>query len=151
MSRHSPVRIGLLAALLAALASLSACHVVGGGVRVQAGAAYPPPPAHRPPPPPHAPAHGRRRAEVYHYYYYPEVSIYFDTRRGMYFYLSGGRWISSVTLPHHLRGRLSGRVELELGTPEPWREYHRHRKAYPPGYFKKRKKRKKHHRREHED
>lgn len=149
MTFRTLIRITSLATLFTILASLSACHVVGAGVRVEARTDYPPPPVHRPVPPPHAPAHGHRR--LHRYYYYPEVSIYFDTGRGLYFYLSGDRWISSVRLPGHLRGRLSGHVELELETPEPWREYRRHHKAYPPGYFKKKKKKKKKKHHDHHD
>ncbi len=93
-------------------------------------------------PPPHAPAHGYRAQQRYRYYYYPEVSVYFDLDRRLYFYLDRG-WQVSARLPRDLRIGLYGPVTLELDFDEPYRRYDEHRRKYPPGQAKKKYKDKK--------
>mgnify|MGYP001157880386 CR=1 FL=1 len=85
-------------------------------------------------PPAHAPAHGYRAK--YRYYYYPDVSVYFDLDRRLYFYLDRG-WRVAATLPRDLRVGLYGPVRLELDLDEPYRRYDEHRHKYPPGQAKK--------------
>lgn len=111
--------------------SLSACRSVpiivpGVGIHVS---------GHNGHPPAHAPAHGRRAHHNYHYY--PDSEVYFDISRRSYFYLSGGNWTVSATLPHALRLHLGSHVSLELDTAEPYHRHHTNRKHYPRGYFKK--------------
>ena len=88
-------------------------------------------------PPPHAPAHGYR--QKYRYYYYPEVSVYFDLDRRLYFYLDRG-WRTAARLPREFRVGLYGPVTLELDLAEPYRRYDEHHRAYPPGQRKKKNK-----------
>ncbi len=92
------------------------------------------PPAHRDGPPPHAPAHGHRAH--YRYNYYPEVEVYFDLDRHLYFYLDSG-WHSAPRLPRELRIGLGAPVFLDLDVGEPYRYHDDHRRAYPPGQSKK--------------
>ncbi|MDH5407857.1 MAG: hypothetical protein OEY00_04540 [Gammaproteobacteria bacterium] len=42
-------------------------------------------------PPAHAKAHGYRKKRMYHYY--PGAQVYFDSGRGLYFYLSVCFWL----------------------------------------------------------
>lgn len=108
----------------------------------QACVVAPAPPAYRDDgyrqgPPPHAPAHGyRQKQRYYRYYYYPEVGVYFDLDRRLYFYLDRG-WRVSTRLPGSLRMGLYGPVTLEMDLAEPYRRYDEHRHDYPPGQAKK--------------
>lgn len=116
---------------------LAGCHATGGSVGVKWGEPSPPRGGYeRPMPPAHAPAHGRR-AQHRQYRYYPSSSIYFDSDRGLYFYLSDGRWRISAELPYRLRVRLGDHVTVEAHAEEPWRDYKKHRAKYPPGLRKK--------------
>jgi len=55
-------------------------------------------------PPPHAPAHGYR--SKYRYKYYPDTSVYFNSSKGLYFYLKGDSWTMSASLPDYLNVNL---------------------------------------------
>lgn len=89
-------------------------------------------------PPPHAPAHGYRAKHVY--YYYPDSYVYFDISRKAYFYLEGGIWRMSVSLPHNLHVRLDDHVVIEMNSPKPYTHFKSHKKKYPPGQVKKKEK-----------
>ncbi|AHM63279.1 hypothetical protein D770_25170 [Flammeovirgaceae bacterium 311] len=60
-------------------------------------------------PPPWAPAHGYR-AKTRHIYF-PQHNFYFDVQRGVYIYLSGGNWLTALTLPS-----LFGSINLAKAT-----------------------------------
>ena len=96
----------------------------GGPVVVQKGG-----------PPPHAPAYGRRAK--YNYYYYPDVRVYFDTGRHVYFYFERSVWRESEHLPQYLRAELGHYVTIEMDTNRPYMENMEHVKKYPPGQAKK--------------
>ena len=89
-------------------------------------------------PPDHAPAHGYRAK--YQYRYYPSQSIYYDTDRGIYFYLKGDSWEVGASLPSSLRVRLGDSVSIELDTDEPYIYHADHVRKYPPGQLKKKNK-----------
>ena len=80
-------------------------------------------------PPPHAPAHGYRAR--HHYYYYPDVRVYYDTGRGVYFYLRDGEWTMSVDLPNRLSVSLGSRVSLQMEADRPYVKHREHRRKYP--------------------
>lgn len=130
---------GLLLALAAACVVSLGCYPVRS-VEVAGGD---PPPSKREPgvvkkgggPPDHAPAHGRRAK--YRYRYYPDVSVYFDAGRGLYFYLFSGSWKFSTRLPGDLSGRLGSSVFIEMDSDKPYIEHDRHKAKYPPGQAKK--------------
>lgn len=86
-------------------------------------------------PPDHAPAHGYRAK--YRYNYYPEVRVYFDLDRNIYFYLDPD-WRSSRELPKKY-GRLGRPVFLELEQDKPYKHHKEHYKKYhhPSGKEKK--------------
>jgi hypothetical protein len=93
-------------------------------------------------PPPHAPAHGYRAKHHYKYRYYPSRSVYFDTGRGLYFYLKGRNWEVGASLPSNLRVGLGDSVSIELDTDKPYIYHADHVKKYPPGKMKKKHKKK---------
>lgn len=85
-------------------------------------------------PPAHARAHGYRAK--YHYRYYPDASVYYNTAKGVYFYIAQGKWQVSVSLPSSIRLG-SAYVSLELDTEKPYTYHHEHKAKYPPGKNKK--------------
>jgi hypothetical protein len=89
-------------------------------------------------PPAHAPAHGYRAKHQYRYY--PSRSVYYDTGRGLYFYLKGENWEVGASLPGSLRVGLGDAVSIELETDKPYTHHAEHVKKYPPKQHKKKKK-----------
>lgn len=77
-------------------------------------------------PPAHAPAHG-----YYSYWYYPDVEVYFDIHREVYFYFDAGRWVTVRVLPPHLHSHLGRHVNLRMKHDRPWREHRHHKHRYP--------------------
>jgi len=92
-------------------------------------------------PPPQAPAHGYRAKHKYHYY--PSAQVYFDISREVYFYLEGGRWQISVSLPRRFHIDVVNYVNIEMKSARPYEAFDKHKKKYPPGYKKEKKKKKK--------
>jgi hypothetical protein len=116
----------------------SGCAVNSGGVVI--GSPAPPPPK-KPGPPPWAPAHGRRAK--YRYCYYPSHYVYYDTGRGVYFYLAVDEWHVSAHLPSGIRLEYADYVAIELDTDRPYVYFPEHKRKYPPGKMKKIKHKKK--------
>jgi hypothetical protein len=75
-------------------------------------------------PPAHAPAHGYRAKHQYRYY--PSRSVYYDTGRGLYFYLKGDNWEVGASLPGSLRVGLGDSVSIELDTAKPYTHHAEH-------------------------
>ena len=86
-------------------------------------------------PPDHAPAHGYRAK--HNYRYYPSSQVYFDTGRGVYFYLSGSNWTTSINLPSSLKISLGSHVSIEMDSSKPYTKHSQHKSSYPPGQMKK--------------
>ena len=86
-----------------------------------------PPEHHRHGPPHHVPAPGYRMQ--YHYRYYPEVGVYYDINRSLYFYMDNG-WRCSQKLPGHMR-LIGAPVVLDLDDDTPYSRYYEHREHYP--------------------
>ena len=86
-------------------------------------------------PPSHAPAHGYRAKHNYHYY--PTEQVYFDSNRGLYFYLSNRIWEISTKLPLNLKVQLGSHVSIEMETDKPYVKHAVHKAKYPPGQWKK--------------
>ncbi len=89
-------------------------------------------------PPAHAPAHVYRAKHQYRYY--PSRSVYYDTGRGLYFYLKGDNWEVGASLPGSLRVGLGDAVSIELETDKPYIHHAEHIKKYPSKQFKQKKK-----------
>ena len=118
------------------LTSFTACGSTGGETHVRWGKeAEEHPPVPQKGPPPHAPAHGYRAK--YRYNYYPDVNVYLDVDRRLYFYLEGDEWKVSVSLPEHFRFRLGDHVTIEMDTDKPYTGHEDHKAKYPPGQLKK--------------
>ncbi|OGT19061.1 MAG: hypothetical protein A2V90_00865 [Gammaproteobacteria bacterium RBG_16_57_12] len=94
-------------------------------------------------PPAHAPAHGYRAR--HHYHYYPSSDVYFDSARGVYFYISDNNWQMSATLPLTLKARLGDHVTIEMDSEHPYSEHKAHKSKYPPGQTKNKDKHKEKH------
>ena len=109
--------------------SLNACNVKRVGVHIGAGE-----PVVKKGPPQHAPAHGYRAKHRYHYY--PNACVYFDISRKVYFYLEGGIWRMSISLPKSLSLRLGTHVAIEMDSDKPYDQFDLHKKKYPPGQMK---------------
>lgn len=129
-------------ALLAIPVLVSACKVPGGVLVVKPhpthGHGHPP--AAETAPPAHAPAHGYRAKQKHRYHYYPESAVYFDSGRGLYFYISNSGWTVSATLPSSIKLKIGSGVEMELETDTPYEHHDQHKKKYPPGQEKKKNK-----------
>jgi len=121
---------------------LSGCAATSGGVSVDWGGDRQRQVQNENMPPAHAPAYGRRAQQRYRYDYYPDAEVYFDTGRGVYFYLSDGHWQVSATLPQRLRIRLGEHVSIEMDSDKPYSKHAAHRDKYPPGQLKKKNKNK---------
>ena len=120
MLHKSISRTLIVATAILVTVTFSACRITGGGVVVSGG------------------------DSMYRYHYYPDVHVYFDVRRRLYFYLSDGAWKVAIRLPHHLRVGLGGHVNVDLRTREPYRFHRDHRRTYPPGHFKRHKRYREH-------
>jgi hypothetical protein len=121
---------------------LAGCQTTSGGVSIDWGNDRHHQVKNENMPPAHAPAHGRRAQQRYRYHYYPDAEIYFDTGRGLYFYLSDGQWRVSATLPQRLRVRLGEHVSIEMESDKPYSKHAANRDKYPPGQLKKKNKNK---------
>ena len=129
-----------LTAIMIALTVLIGCGTSGSvGFKTGGGndAVIQQPPVAQKGPPPWAPAHGYRAK--HRYLYFPECPAYYDTDRSVYFYIEGGNWVVSVSLPDRLSMKLGEHVALELDTDKPYTYYNDHKKIYPPGQAKKNK------------
>ncbi len=68
-------------------------------------------------PPPWAPAHGRRS---FRYRYYPAQRVYYAPARGVWFWLSAGKWRMGARLPSRLTVG-DDYVSLTMGVDKPYR------------------------------
>jgi len=86
-------------------------------------------------PPDHAKAHGYRAK--YTYRYYPSAQAYYDVDSKAYFYLEGGNWRVSVSLPISLKLQLGDYVTIEMGSDKPYTRFEEHKRKHPSGQAKK--------------
>ena len=136
MTRGIIQKMMIFSSCLVLFFALSACDSVYLGFHKNS----PPPPRAKKvvkkAPPDHAKAYGRRAK--YTYRYYPDVQVYFDIHRKVYFYYEGKGWKASVTLPKRIK--LVGHVTIEMDTDRPYQDFKNHRTKYPPGQAKNKKK-----------
>ncbi len=69
---------------------------------------------------------------MFYYDYYPDVGVYFDTMRHLYFYFDNGRWKMSVALPAAFQKRLGRSVQLKIKSDRPFINHDEHLRLYPP-------------------
>lgn len=82
-------------------------------------------------PPPWAPAHGYRAKT--RQIYFPQQNFYYDLHRGVYIYMSGRNWVTSVAIPTVYRNvdlRVVPQVQLSIHTDHPYKYNHDHRVKY---------------------
>ena len=124
--------------------SLNSNVLAGGSINIQLGKGSESgdhEKAHKPKkggPPAHAPAHGYRAKHKYRYY--PSNSVYYDTGRGVYFYLKGDNWEVGASLPSKLKAGLGDSVTLELDTAKPYIHHAEHAVKYRPKKHQNKKK-----------
>lgn len=129
----------LLAAGLAGAAYGQIDVSVGADIRL--GHAPPPPPpdvvvvdhAGPPGPPPWAHSHWYRRNRTY--YYYPGYDVYFRPADHTWYYLDGGTWRTSRTLPNYVSIDFGRSVTLTMETDRPYVHNVEVRRYYPRDYF----------------
>ncbi|MBL9214609.1 MAG: hypothetical protein JNG83_03940 [Opitutaceae bacterium] len=83
-------------------------------------------------PPPWAARHWYKRSRAY--YYYPGCDVYYRPADRMWFYLEGGDWRASVTLPAAIGIDFGHCVTLTLETDRPY-VFHRDVVTYYPGNY----------------
>jgi hypothetical protein len=121
---------GILFTVIIFFTSLAGCRTMTG---IVIGTSYP---AYEDEgPPPWAPAHGHRAKHQYRYY--PSERVYFDPQQRVYFYLSGGNWQMSVSLPSTIRITVNDFVSLDMDSDRPYEHHNEVIKRYPPGQLKK--------------
>lgn len=79
-------------------------------------------------PPPWAPAHGRRAKHMYRYY--PASQVYFDSGRGLWFWLQGSDWAFGASLPAGI-GPRGAYVTLGMDADRPYQYHHDVIRYYP--------------------
>jgi hypothetical protein len=79
----------------------------------------------------------------YSYVYYPDVEVYFEPHRNVYYWSEAGTWRSGPRVPQNIVLRSSVRVDLD--SPEPYR-HHEEVRAKHPGH-----KEEEEHERKHQD
>lgn len=134
MNRIVMTKLFILLSCVLFLFSFNSC-ITGGGIQIGGK------PKPKGGPPSHAPAHGYRAKHNYHYY--PSAQVYFDLSREVYFYLEGGAWKMSISLPDYLNVKIGDYVSIDMDTDKPYTRYAEHKKKYPPGQLKKKNKGKK--------
>ncbi len=95
--------------------------------------AGPPESAGRSPVASFAQATGPAVHKAYRYQYFPDVQVYFDPSRELFFYMMNGEWTKSPGLPRSLRDRLGDFVIIEMDSDDPYDYYMEStRKQMPP-------------------
>ena len=65
----------------------------------------------------------------YSYVYYPDVEVYFEPHRHVYFWADGGAWRSGPRVPQNIV--LRSHVTVDLDSPEPYRRHEEVRAKHP--------------------
>lgn len=92
---------------------------------------------------PHGYARGPAVYATYSYVYYPDVEVYYEPHRHVYYWSEGNAWRSGARVPQNIVLRSSVRVDLD--SPEPYRHHDEVRAKYP------RQRQEEEHERKHQD
>ena len=65
----------------------------------------------------------------YAYVYYPDVEVYFEPHRHVYYWSDGGTWRSGARVPRGIE--LRSHVSVNLDSSEPYRHHDEVRVKYP--------------------
>lgn len=82
-------------------------------------------------PPPWAPAHGYR--EKTRQIYFPQQNFYYDLHRGVYIYMNGKNWVTSIAIPMKYRNvnlRVAPQVQMVINSDRPYVYNNNHRTKY---------------------
>ena len=77
----------------------------------------------------HAHSRGPDVSASYSYLYYPDVEVYFEPQRHVYFWADGGAWRSGPRVPANIV--LRSHVSVNLDSPEPYRHHEEVRAQHP--------------------
>ena len=72
-------------------------------------------------------------SQKYCYYYYPSSTVYYDVRRGLYFFAEQQGWLAAVRLPDYVKLNWHEAVCIESALDRPYLELQSHWMRYPPG------------------
>lgn len=117
------------------IVSIVACSTTAGGVNVVGERDSEISQAHdckkkgKGAPPLHAKAHGCQAKHTYHYY--PNVKVYFDVSKEVYFYMKGQSWQMAASLPGGSHVQLGNYVAIQMDSDKPYTRFNDHRKRYP--------------------
>ncbi|HEY6007129.1 MAG TPA: hypothetical protein VIU40_02325 [Geobacteraceae bacterium] len=71
------------------------------------------------------------------YRYFPDVEVYFDPGRSLYFFLDADVWRSATVPPPGIVVKGLPSTDLDIDDDVPYRSHGDVRKHYPPGQYKK--------------
>jgi len=74
---------------------------------------------------------GRFSKGRHRYDYYPDVQVYFDPARQLYFFMQANRWAARAALPPEISVRIGSRVTLQLDSERPYEFHEEVRRYYP--------------------
>jgi hypothetical protein len=74
-------------------------------------------------------ARGLAVSASYSYVYYPDVEVYFEPHRHVYYWSEGGAWRSGPRVPPTIV--LRSHVTVNLDSPEPYRHHEEVRAQHP--------------------
>ena len=79
----------------------------------------------------HGSAYGSSGHEVYSYEYYPDVEVYFEPHRHVYYWseAGAGAWRSGARVPQNIV--LRSHVTVNLNSPEPYKHHDEVKMKYP--------------------
>lgn len=79
----------------------------------------------------HQPAWGPVGYDYAGYYYFPDIDVYYNVNRAMFYYPERGRWISVRYLPPRYHNYdLYGLYKVVLNVNDPWRYHQMHYRDY---------------------
>ncbi|MDR2956299.1 MAG: hypothetical protein LBV43_14590 [Prevotella sp.] len=77
------------------------------------------------------PAWGPEGYDYVGYYYFPDLDIYFDVDNSLFYYSSGGKWVSNKYLPDKYRKYdLYNLYKVVINDSQPWIQNKKHKKEY---------------------
>ncbi len=72
---------------------------------------------------------GKRLTHIYRYF--PSSGIYYDTGRGIYFYLRDGKWKTAASIPSGKSMDIGCFISFEMDTDEPYVYHDEIKNKYP--------------------
>ena len=77
------------------------------------------------------PSWGPSGYDYANFYYFPDLDIYYDIANSLFYYSSGGKWISAQYLPNKYRKYdLYSLYKVVINQSNPWNQNKTHKKSY---------------------